>query len=89
MVSPTQSAPQVPAVWLCNVKDAAACRYPSPSGERSEQRAGGTRLWLAPHSQRRRCRLCGGAIIKEAVAMPISATMASGASSVPEVRDCG
>ena len=37
-------------------------------GERSEQRAGGTRLWLAPHSQRRRCRLCGGAIIQEAAA---------------------
>ena len=37
-------------------------------GERSEQRAGGTRLWLAPHRQPRRCRLCGVCDVKEAAA---------------------
>ena len=35
--------------------------------ERSEQRAEGTRLWLAPHSQCRRYWLCGVAIITEAI----------------------
>ena len=38
-----------------------------PHRERSEQRAEGTRLWLAPHSQCRRYWLCGVAIITEAI----------------------
>ena len=42
-------------------------RSNAANSERSEQRAGGTRLWLAPHRQCRRYWLCGVAIITEAI----------------------